>query len=699
MQRLLDTANEYNRQQGINTNYQIQNYADIVEAIHVVQTEMGITGTTAKEAASTIEGSLASAKSAWQNLLTGIADDNADFDTLINNFVESASTAFDNVLPRIETSLEGIGKLVSSLAPVIAESIPELVDTVLPSIIQAAVDLVTALVDSLVSNGETVVNTALDILDMLVNTLMDNAYVMTDGAVVLITTLVNGISERLPDLIPAAVRIILEVAKGLLENTGALIAAAGNLVISIGSGIIEAIPDILYAPVAICTAIADGLVNYDWSAATEGMMNSLISSLDTAQKHVQVWLDNTFSGGTVYGGDIANVDSTDFIDNMRDGTDIIVNEIAKSQEEIQKYYNDGKEILGTAQDDLTQSLKDNAAQFDEQSRKNSDIISKAIEDSTLEVTTTQKRASTDIKSTYDNLADTEKKAAEKAAEETKKNFKSILDSYDKQLKEVQNKIDSFSQKLTGAYKDFYTFETDEEGNVTGAYATDKMRQEQQKLQEYYDLLLQFTERGVGTDMIGQLADVSQEEGQAMLQYWNSLTDEQLHALQVNYNKVVDMSSRVSELLYSEKSKEVANSVVSQISEAVETDPQFQAIGEMMLNGIIAGLNSGQFDITEAANRIYTAFGNYFENGTVTTTGYSAPNYPSPADVITTTKGGEEAMPTETAAVSSISDNSDLTVEINIENFNNYTNDDIDALTDKIVINLQDKINQKRVAFS
>lgn len=96
MERLLKDATKLS---GIE--YDISSYADIVDAIHVVQTEMGITGTTAKEASTTISGSISSAKAAWQNLLVGMADDTQDLDTLVDNFFDSIVTVGDNIIPRI----------------------------------------------------------------------------------------------------------------------------------------------------------------------------------------------------------------------------------------------------------------------------------------------------------------------------------------------------------------------------------------------------------------------------------------------------------------------------------------------------------------------------------------------------------------------------------------------------------------------
>lgn len=134
MERLLADADALNAKQGVYTKYSIDSYSDIVQAIHVVQTEMGITGTTAEEAATTIQGSTASMESAWANLLTGIADPEQDFQALMDEFVDSVITAGNNIIPRIKeivpTLIDGLSELVTQLAPYVSGVIMELEPTV-----------------------------------------------------------------------------------------------------------------------------------------------------------------------------------------------------------------------------------------------------------------------------------------------------------------------------------------------------------------------------------------------------------------------------------------------------------------------------------------------------------------------------------------------------------------------------------------
>lgn len=144
MQRLLKDAEKLS-----GVKYDLSSYADIVDAIHVVQTEMGITGTTAREASTTIQGSVASMKGAWQNLVTAIAADGWDIGVYVDNFVSSVKVVGQNVIPRVQQILSGIGELVTAIAPMIAQELPALISTVLPAMVSAGAQLLVGLVTGL----------------------------------------------------------------------------------------------------------------------------------------------------------------------------------------------------------------------------------------------------------------------------------------------------------------------------------------------------------------------------------------------------------------------------------------------------------------------------------------------------------------------------------------------------------------------
>lgn len=275
MQRLLEDAEKIS---GIE--YDISSYGDIVDAIHVVQTEMGITGTTAKEASTTISGSVSSMKSAWQNLVTGISDENANLEQLVGNFVDSAITAAGNIAPRIEQVLSGIGMLGEKIAPVIADGISAAVEkapefltagaNMLVSLgnalmeqsallIQNAFDLILVLADGLIQGVGGLADSALELVEKLAMWVEEYSDVLADKAVTLITTLANAIIKNLPGLIVAAVRIIGSLATGLIENLPTLIKQVPTIIAELVNGFVEGLPDIIEVGKQIVNGLWEGI--------------------------------------------------------------------------------------------------------------------------------------------------------------------------------------------------------------------------------------------------------------------------------------------------------------------------------------------------------------------------------------------------------------------------------------------------------
>ena len=240
MQRLLKDAEKLS---GIK--YDISSYADIVDAIHVVQTEMGITGTTAKEAASTISGSLSMAKAAWKNLLTGVGDDTADLGTLIDNLVDSVSTAAGNIVPRIGKILSGMGEVVAQLAPIIAQELPELISTMLPALVSAGAQLLVGLVTGLVTAIPDLVAAAPQIITSLVSAISANLPAILAAGQQLLTMFGSGIQSGVPQMVaqlPAAIDGFLGF---ITEQLPAVLDKGVEMLTELANGIIAGIPQLL----------------------------------------------------------------------------------------------------------------------------------------------------------------------------------------------------------------------------------------------------------------------------------------------------------------------------------------------------------------------------------------------------------------------------------------------------------------------
>lgn len=252
MQRLLADAEKLS-----GVKYDLSSYADIVEAIHVIQTEMGITGTTAKEASTTIQGSVASMKAAWANLMVGMADDTQNFDMLLSNFIESIGTVADNLLPRIGVVIEGMGKLVAGLAPEIASALPTLTNELLPNLVELGVQSISALVQGIQENGDSLAAGALSIVGTLAEGIAELLPMVADTAASLVVSLADGLTESLPDIIPIAIETISTLVENLTENANTIIDAGIQIILALGEGLIAALPQLIETVPQIVINIAN----------------------------------------------------------------------------------------------------------------------------------------------------------------------------------------------------------------------------------------------------------------------------------------------------------------------------------------------------------------------------------------------------------------------------------------------------------
>lgn len=290
MERLLKDAQKIS-----GVKYNISNLSDVYNAIHVIQGELGITGTTAKEASTTIQGSVASMKSAWGNLLTGIADENADWNTLVNNFVDSVKTAADNILPRVEETFDGIsllitdclGMLLNNIVPMGIELIQNLIDgmvsqfpdilasinnaigvitkgivKMLPQIIQLGLQIILSLVQGIAESLPTLIPQIVDTVLLIVDTLLDNIDLIIDAGIQLLIGLADGLIEALPDLIDRIPEIIDKIVMAISNNLPKIIEAGVELIVKLSWGIVKSIPNLVAAIPKVFTSLFLGIANY-----------------------------------------------------------------------------------------------------------------------------------------------------------------------------------------------------------------------------------------------------------------------------------------------------------------------------------------------------------------------------------------------------------------------------------------------------
>ena len=287
MERLLADAEKLT---GIH--YDINNLSDVYSAIHIIQTELGITGTTATEASTTIQGSINQMKSAWENFVAGLMDSNADISALTDNLVNSIVIAGKNILPAILTFLPqlttGITQLITSLAPMLPPLIEQLVPalsdgvvalinglvSVLPSLLTALTACTPILIEGIMTLINGVLESLNDIITPLVealpqiveaiaNALPTTLTLLIDGFVLLFTSLATNFSQIIDPLIKAIPQMILNFVQGLPEQLPALIQGVVDLVVGLVENVgtftavlVPMIPDII---IAIVEAIWNSL--------------------------------------------------------------------------------------------------------------------------------------------------------------------------------------------------------------------------------------------------------------------------------------------------------------------------------------------------------------------------------------------------------------------------------------------------------
>jgi phage-related protein len=242
MQRLLVDAEKIS-----GVKYDISSFADVTEAIHVMQTQMGITGTTAAEAADTISGSIDSTKSALTNLWAGLGNPKADVQKLVNDVTNSLGNVVKNITPVLNNIVTALPTLINGVVSAIGG--------MLPNLLQAVTSLFTQVLQTILTLLPSLIPVFVNALMTIVQAIISNLPLLISAAVQLVTTLVQGIATALPTLIPAAVQAVVTIVQGLIDNLPLLLDAGLQLLTGLLDGLITAIPILIAALPQIITSL------------------------------------------------------------------------------------------------------------------------------------------------------------------------------------------------------------------------------------------------------------------------------------------------------------------------------------------------------------------------------------------------------------------------------------------------------------
>ena len=247
MERLLADAEKLT-----GVKYDINNLNDVYQAIHAVQEEMGITGTTAKEAASTLEGSMASAKAAWDNFMNG----SGDADQLADAF----ATAADNIVKNLAEIIPRFAETLPALGGAIIAQIPGLVAAIVPAVLSAGQSVLKQLQDAVLDFD--FAGTADKVVRMITGFIEgDGLGSLLDTLVTIFTGIVNGISSMLPSLLPALIELISYVVTSLLDQLPAVLDCALELILGLAQGILAALPVLIEALPEVISSIVEFLIS------------------------------------------------------------------------------------------------------------------------------------------------------------------------------------------------------------------------------------------------------------------------------------------------------------------------------------------------------------------------------------------------------------------------------------------------------
>lgn len=366
MKRLIADANKLRQEQGKNADLTIDSYADVVEAIHTVQENMGITGTTAKEAATTISGSIGMAKAAWENFITGLGRDDVDFSQLTQQLLESIGAVATNVAPRVAQIGQGIitafpvvlSGLGTVLAPVVSEALstawniavnalagiginlPNVDSSQMLSGINAAMDaakllltdpaaflekgnqLVQSVGSGIRAGVPKIVSEGLNILTSLSQAFLAGFPQIVSMGGQLVLSLVQGLMDSLPSLIEQGPQIVSNIANGISAAAGVLLDTGLQIIVAIGTGLVNAVPTLLANIPQILQAVWDAFTAYQWVTLGGTLVTSIGEGIAALGSQIPTKLKGFFDQAVNHAGE--------FVSNMaakglQAGSDFLLN--------------------------------------------------------------------------------------------------------------------------------------------------------------------------------------------------------------------------------------------------------------------------------------------------------------------------------------------------------------------------------------
>lgn len=638
-------------------------FDQIVEAIHAVQTNMGITGTTAREAASTIEGSTNAMKAAWSNLVAGMARDDADLSGLMSNLVASVETAGANLLPRITTILSSMGTLVAQLAPEIAGQVPQLVEQVVPPMVEAgaqmlggvATGLLQALPTLLSYAGEALTNlrdsflelvpslaqgiqektpefisAGLDLLGGLASSLRENAGMAVDAMIELAKGLAQGIADGIPAIIEKAPQIVSDLANTINDNAPKIFAAAWDIIKTLAKGLIDAIPTLVANIPQIISAIADTITAFNWLNLGKTIITGLgngIKAMVSFAKDAGTKVKDAITGGIKKIPDEMLKIGKNIVKGVWDGISSMGSWIKEKVSDFFGGIVDGvKGLLG---------IHSPSRLFKEEIGENIGLgVAEGISDSSDKAIKAANKMAQDVydrsktwaerQTKYQKLTLQEQlevwetiqgqfiKESKQYAEAEEKIFDlkaQMQEEYSKKVEDVNKKItnlekeylDTLSSRTEKIFNSYKLFDkaADRE-EVSGQELISNLQSQVERMQDFYSGLRELSARGVGDALVEEIRDMGPSAA-AQLDALLELSDLKLSEYADLYKRKQQLANQEAVEQLRSLRTETNRQIQESLSEISNAYGQSaSALGETFTSGLADGMLGGLDTVANAA---------------------------------------------------------------------------------------------------
>lgn len=312
----------------------------MIEAIHKVQTDLDITGTTSKEAATTVSGSLGSVKAAWANLMAGMGDKNADLKNLIKEMVSTVKTFAKNILPVIKQALSGVTTLISELAPDIAAELPQLVSDLLPQLIEAGTQIFQALVKGISDNIGTITQAAITAITTIATALIQNTGPLVQSLATIITTIAQALPTILPDLTEAIKQQMPLILQAILDSLPAIIECTTQIIVTIAETLANNINLIVDGAVKIIDTLAMSLSDSD---TAKKLTEAAFKIVFTLTKEIVKNLPDILASGILIAVEIVKGIAQGMVDFFAPVSDALSDKLLDLTDWFSRKWNDFKE--------------------------------------------------------------------------------------------------------------------------------------------------------------------------------------------------------------------------------------------------------------------------------------------------------------------------------------------------------------------